>query len=59
MLRREGGRQSIVLSARRRIEGGIARPSDRAVFMLITISNFIGCSIGRSPGLAPFRILST
>jgi hypothetical protein len=27
--------------------------------MLITISNFVGCSIGRSPGFAPFSILST
>ena len=30
-----------------------------AVFRLITNSNFIGCSTGRSAGLAPFRIRST
>src|SRR5262245_14408436 len=27
--------------------------------MLMTNSNFVGCSTGRSAGLAPFRILST
>ena len=30
-----------------------------AVLRLTTRSNFVGCSIGRSPGLAPFRIFST
>src|SRR5262249_5781119 len=39
--------------------GGIVRPICFAVFRLITNSNFIGCSTGRSAGLAPFRILST
>src|SRR5262245_42214955 len=42
-----------------RIDGGIVTPRIRAVFRLTTRSNFVGCSIGRSPGLAPFRILST
>src|SRR4030095_10981000 len=42
-----------------RIECGIVRSRTRAVFRLTTRSNFVGCSIGRSPGLAPFRILST
>ena len=36
-----------------------ASPSGFAVFRLITSSNLVGCSTGRSPGLAPFRILST
>jgi Ribosomal protein L30p/L7e len=39
--------------------GGIVRPSIFAVRWLITISNFVGCSIGRSAGLAPLRIRST
>src|SRR5207245_11130642 len=34
-------------------------PSALAVLRLITNSNLVGCSIGRSAGLAPFRILST
>src|SRR5512138_230868 len=38
---------------------GIVRPSVFAVFRLITSSNLVGCSTGRSPGLAPLRILST
>ncbi len=31
-------------------------PSSRAVFMLTTKSKVIGCSTGRSAGLAPLRI---
>src|SRR5437867_5645034 len=46
-------------SARPNTDGGIVRPSVFAVLRLITKSNFVGCSIGRSAGLAPFRILST
>jgi hypothetical protein len=38
---------------------GIVSPSALAVLRLITSSNFIGCSTGRSAGLAPLRILST
>src|SRR5262245_39602545 len=30
-----------------------------AVLRLITSSNVVGCSTGRSPGFAPLRILST
>src|SRR2546427_11400640 len=33
-------------------------PRALAVFRLMTSSNFVGCSTGRSAGLAPFRILS-
>jgi hypothetical protein len=39
--------------------GGIVRPRAWAVLRLMTSSNFIGCSMGRSPGLAPFRMRST
>src|SRR5262245_13248927 len=49
----------ISLVARARTSGGIVRPICFAVFRLITNSNFVGCSTGRSAGLAPFRILST
>src|SRR4051812_6465477 len=39
--------------------GGIARPSDLAVLRLITSSNLVGCSTGKSPGFAPFKMRST
>src|SRR5262249_51888770 len=53
------GGHSITSSARASTEGGIVRPRAFAVFMLITSSNLVGCSTGRSAGLAPLRILST
>ena len=37
----------------------MVRPRALAVLRLITSSNFIGCSIGRSTCLAPLGILST
>jgi hypothetical protein len=49
----------ITSSARSRIDSGIAMPSAFAVLRLTTSSYCVGCSIGRSAGLAPFRILST
>ncbi len=49
----------ITSSARNRTVGGIVRPSALAVFRLMTSSNFVGRSTGRSAGFAPFRILST
>lgn len=55
----EAASYSMTLSARSSSEGGIVRPRALAVFMLITNSNAVGCSIARSPGSAPFRILST
>jgi len=61
----EGGQEgtplhySITWSARCSSDWEIVRPSAFAVLRLITSSNLVGCSIGRSPGLAPFRILST
>src|SRR5262245_46450506 len=53
------GHYWITSSARSSNDGGITRPSAFAVLRLITSSNFVGCSTGRSPGLAPLRILST
>jgi len=50
---------SITLSAWNCSVFGMATPSARAVFMLIVRSNRLGCSIGNSAGLAPFRTLST
>src|SRR6266581_2653660 len=50
---------SISSSARRRNDSGIVKPSAFAVLRLMTSSNLVGCSTGRSAGLAPFRILST
>src|SRR5262245_35650757 len=35
---------------------GTSRPSALAVCMLMTNSNFVDCSTGRSAGFAPFRI---
>src|SRR4030095_5835916 len=46
-------------SARSSSDCGIVRPSASAVLRLMTNSNFVGCSTGRSAGLAPLRILST
>jgi hypothetical protein len=43
----------------KRTEGGMVRPRAWAVLRLITNSKVVGCSTGRSPGLAPLRILST
>src|SRR5207244_5652739 len=46
-------------SARPSSDGGIVSPSALAVLRLMTSSNLVGCSIGRSAGLAPLKILST
>src|SRR6266481_3211968 len=51
--------QSITSSARTRNDTGIVKPSALAVTRLMTSSNLVGCSTGRSPGLIPRRILST
>src|SRR5882672_10290001 len=50
---------SITLSARTSIDCGIVTSIALAVFMLITSSNLVARSIGRSLGFAPLRILST
>jgi len=39
--------------------GGIIRRIWLAALRLITNSNFVGCSTGKSAGFAPFKILST
>jgi hypothetical protein len=49
----------ITSSARSSSDCGIVSPSAFAVLRLMTNSNFVGCSTGRSAGLAPFKILST
>ena len=59
MVQRKWALHSITLSARVRRLGGISRPSAFAVFRLITSSNLVGCSTGRSAGFAPLKILST
>src|SRR5262249_55523954 len=50
---------SITSSARASSDGGTMTPSALAVGRLITSSSLVGNSTGRSPGLAPFRILTT
>src|SRR5262249_4824844 len=53
------GRYSITLSALVSSVGGIVSPSALAVLRLVISSMIVGCSRGRSAGLAPLRILST
>ncbi len=50
---------SITLSARTSTDSGILMSSALAVAPLITSSNLVGCSTGKSAGSAPFNILST
>src|SRR5215475_12748901 len=50
---------SITSSARASSVTGISMPIVLAVFALITSSNFVGRSIGKSAGFAPLNILST
>jgi hypothetical protein len=50
---------SITSSASASSFAGMSRPSTFAVLRLMTSSNFVGCSTGRSAGFAPCRILST
>src|SRR5687768_13612090 len=49
----------ITRSALAKTLGGMVRPICFAVFRLMTSSNFVGCSTGRSAGFVPLRILST
>jgi hypothetical protein len=51
--------QRITSVAWKRSEGGMVRPSAWAVLRLMTRSNCMGRSTGRSAGLVPLRILST
>ena len=48
---------SITSSAIARMPGGMVRPSALAVLRFMTSSNFADCWTGKSPGLAPLRIL--
>ena len=50
---------SITSSASAASVGGISSPIDFAVLRLITNWKRVGCSTGRSAGLAPFRMRST
>ena len=50
---------SMTSSARASKVVGMSSPMVFAALWLITSSNFVGCSIGKSPGLAPLRTLST
>ena len=50
---------SITSSAVASRDWGIVRPSSLAVLRLMTNSNFVGCSTGRSAGLAPLKMRST
>src|SRR5262249_33057386 len=50
---------SITSSARNRNDSGIVKPIAFAVLRLITSSNFVGCSTGRSADFVPCRILCT
>ena len=54
-----GAAQRSTSVAWKRTDGGMVRPSASAVLRLMTNSNLLGCSMGRSPGLAPLRSLST
>src|SRR5262249_31797067 len=49
----------ITSSARSSSDCGMVSPSALAVLRLITSSNLVRCSTGKSAGLAPRRILST
>ena len=53
------GRYSITASARSKIEVGNSMPTAFAVLRLTTNSNLLGCSTGRSAGLAPRSTLAT
>src|SRR5215470_13672083 len=50
---------SMIWSARRSTDCGIVSPRVLAVLRLMTSSNLVGCSTGRSAGLAPLRMRST
>src|SRR5262249_47500893 len=47
---------SITSSARASSVGGTSRPSILAVWELMTISNLLACTTGRSDGFAPLRM---
>ena len=49
---------SITSSVTESSDGGTVRPSILAVTALMTSSNLLDCTTGRSAGLAPLRIRS-
>ena len=49
---------SITSSASASNDAGTSRPSDFAVLLLITSSNLVDCSTGKSAGFAPLRIFA-
>jgi hypothetical protein len=49
------GPQRITSSTRKRRDDGTVSPSAWAVFRLMMSSKLVGCSTGKSAGLAPFR----
>ena len=53
---RQNAPYSITSSASASSLSGIVKPSALAVFKLMTSSNFVDCTTGRSAGLAPLRI---
>ena len=55
-MRVEGRHYSITSSARASSFAGISRPSALAVVRLMTRSNLVGCSTGRSAGFSPLRM---
>src|SRR5262249_35215524 len=52
-------RHSITSAARARNGSAMVSPMALAALRLMISSNLVGCSIGRSPALAPLKILST
>jgi hypothetical protein len=50
---------SIVSAACASRSGGMGMPSSFAVLRFMVRSKRVGCATGKSPGFAPFRILST
>ena len=52
-----GQLHSMTLSARVSNVAGTSMPSDLAVCRLMTSSNLVDCTTGKSAGLAPLRIL--
>jgi hypothetical protein len=58
MRRSRGSNYSITSSALTKMEVGIDKPSNFAVRALTINSWVVGSSMGMSPGLVPFRILS-
>src|SRR5260370_33322836 len=56
---RPAGNHWMTSSARSSNDCGMVSPRALAVLRLITSSNLLACSTGRSAGFAPFRYLST